>query len=147
MNTMVEYAVFGGLCLLALVLFVKDQRRGKTKKLPFSLYVVESKKCQSTIESRLFNALWNRGHYIKTQYKIGKYRLDMAIPDLKLAIEADGEFWHYSTPEQIEKDKKRDAYLRSLGWKTLRFPGKRIKKDALGCALEVEAEIDKALHS
>jgi very-short-patch-repair endonuclease len=139
----VEYAVFWTLVMSGFVFFFLDTIRGKSTKLPFEAYLRESRKCASSIESKLFNALWNRGHFIVTQYKISKYSLDMAIPSLKIAIEADGEFWHYSNSDQIAKDARRDEYLKSLGWVTLRFPGEKIKKDIMSCVWRVEAEIQQ----
>ena len=144
----VEYTVFFGLLLVGVVFYVLDMRRSKVQKLPFSLYVRESKKCQSSIESKLFNALWNRNHYVVTQLKAGKYRMDLALPQYRICVEADGEIWHYANEEQILRDKKRDAYLRSKGWEVLRFPGKQIQKDVMSCVWKVEEEIQrKALHS
>lgn len=47
-------------------------------------------------------------------------RLDLAYPDLKLAIEADGRIWH-SGRSDFERDRWRGNVLASLGWTTLRF--------------------------
>lgn len=44
------------------------------------------------------------------------YRLDIAYPDHKLAIEYDGEDYHLLTPEQLEHDADRRAWLRANGW-------------------------------
>jgi very-short-patch-repair endonuclease len=55
-----------------------------------------------------------------------EYPLDFAIPQLKIAIEADGEMFH-SNPKQLEKDKSRDAKLAQMGWTTLRFTETEIK--------------------
>jgi len=54
------------------------------------------------------------------QYPLGPYRADFAIPQLKLAIECDGEAWH-SHPDKKAKDKIRDAELARFGWTTVRF--------------------------
>lgn len=43
------------------------------------------------------------------------YRLDLAYPHARVAIEYDGEEFH-STPEQRERDRRRRAELRELGW-------------------------------
>lgn len=45
------------------------------------------------------------------------YKLDLARPDLKIGIEADGNS-HYSRKEQ---DRKKDEMLDLLGWTVLRF--------------------------
>jgi very-short-patch-repair endonuclease len=49
-----------------------------------------------------------------------KYYLDIAVPEHKLNFEYDGIYWH-SFPEAIERDKIRDEYLKSLGWKVFRY--------------------------
>lgn len=49
-----------------------------------------------------------------------KYYLDVAVPELKLNFEYDGFYWH-SFPEAIERDRIRDEYLKSLGWKVFRY--------------------------
>jgi very-short-patch-repair endonuclease len=48
------------------------------------------------------------------QHQAGKYRLDFAWPEVKVAVEADG-WWHRS-PEGAAKDRERDSWLRSQGW-------------------------------
>lgn len=48
------------------------------------------------------------------QYQVGRFRLDFAWPDVKIALEADG-WWHRS-PEGATADRQRDSWLRSQGW-------------------------------
>ena len=43
------------------------------------------------------------------------YRLDLAYPHARVAVEYDGEDFH-STPEQRERDRSRRVTLRELGW-------------------------------
>ena len=43
------------------------------------------------------------------------YRLDLAYPHARVAIEYDGEAFHTS-PEQRERDRRRREHLRELGW-------------------------------
>ena len=49
-----------------------------------------------------------------------RYRLDLAYPDAKLAIEYDGESFH-STPMQKASDRTRQERLERAGWRVLRF--------------------------
>jgi len=65
-----------------------------------------------------------------------KYYLDIAVPELKLDFEYDGFYWH-SFPDAIERDKKRDEYLKSLGWKVFRYSFNARN------GLEVKQELDK----
>lgn len=48
------------------------------------------------------------------QYSVGRYRVDFAWPERKIALEADG--WYHRSPEGAEKDRRRDSWLRSQGW-------------------------------
>lgn len=43
------------------------------------------------------------------------YRLDLAYPHARVAVEYDGEDFH-TTPEQRERDRRRREHLRELGW-------------------------------
>ncbi len=47
------------------------------------------------------------------EYPVQGFCLDIAVPELKLGFEYDGEYWH----QDKEKDKKRDEILNELGWK------------------------------
>lgn len=58
-------------------------------------------------------AIYNKGSYKKQHYF-----LDVAILDQKICIEYDGHQRHL---KEKDKDIKRDKYLKSLGWKTLRI--------------------------
>lgn len=82
-------------------------------------------KCESPIEVRLYGALTTRGYYVQTQVPCGRYCIDIALPQYRLAIECDGREYH-STPEQKAHDRSKNAYLRSHGWKVLRFSGRQI---------------------
>jgi|GEM_PF-2468636 len=50
-------------------------------------------------------------------YQFKRYSLDIAIPSIKLDIEYDGFRYH----ENREKDNTRDNFLRSHGWRVLRY--------------------------
>jgi hypothetical protein len=49
-----------------------------------------------------------------------RYRLDLAYPDRRLALELDGRQWH-SSPEAVRADRIRERRLVALGWRILRF--------------------------
>lgn len=61
---------------------------------------------------------------------IGFYLVDFYIDDLNLIIEVDGSFWH-DKPERKQRDKRRDAWLRSKGYKVIRLTELAIKTDPL----------------
>jgi very-short-patch-repair endonuclease/predicted nucleic acid-binding Zn ribbon protein len=100
----------------------------------------------SYIEKCLEKELKNRNIETVSQYPIfinrdhrnipHFYFLDFAIPDLKIAIECDGEQWHNSNT--ILKDKKRQEYIEKLGWQFLRFTGNEIKHSLKDCVDQVQ---------
>lgn len=82
------------------------------------------------------------------QHKIGDYRVDFMLRsewlDLSIVIECDGHDFHEKTKEQAARDKKRDRYLQSMGFKVFRFSGSEIWKDPFTCAQEIVAEFEFA---
>jgi very-short-patch-repair endonuclease len=85
--------------------------------------------------------------FVYTQIDIGKYRADILILDASLPldlreprlmiVECDGHEYHERTKEQAARDKKRDRYFQSKGYKVLRFTGSEIWADPEGCASEI----------
>jgi len=70
----------------------------------------------------------------------GEYYIDFVIFYMdngqKIGIEIDGE-WHEKSKEQVQKDKKRERFLVSRGWKIIRFAGSEIYKNPSACVEEV----------
>lgn len=124
--TLVEYTVLYGLVLFSGVLTYIGTRECVSYSLAHVAYY--RKLTQSSIERKVFDGLVGFGYLPITQYKIGRYSLDLAFPQLKLDIECDGEIWH-NTPQAIEKDRKRDIYMRERGWSVLRFTDKEINEN------------------
>ncbi|MED4779423.1 DUF559 domain-containing protein [Brevibacillus choshinensis] len=85
----------------------------------------DSSCCESPIERRLYNALASRGHVVKTQVPCGRYRIDLALPHYRIAIECDGHDFH-SSRSQKAHDRKKDRFLRERGWMVMRFTGSQI---------------------
>lgn len=86
------------------------------------------KNTDSPIEEILFNEFKIYALSPIPQHPIGPFFLDLAFPDIKLAIEADG-FEFHSTEEHLKNDKSREEKLKSWGWKVERFTGKFIHSD------------------
>jgi len=53
-----------------------------------------------------------------------------------LGIEIDSHIWHEKTKEQAKRDKERERFLVSQGWKLLRFTGSEVFMDAHECVEE-----------
>jgi very-short-patch-repair endonuclease len=73
---------------------------------------------------------------LEPQFIVGKYRIDFAIPDKRIAIELDGHDYH-KTKEQRTNDAQRERYLQENGWTVIRFTGSEVYKDASGCVDQV----------
>jgi very-short-patch-repair endonuclease len=76
----------------------------------------------SPMETRIRLAIVLAGLPVpELQYPVGPYELDMAYPDLKLAVEYDGR--EHLTQHRAMRDLNRQAYLTEAGWRRiLRFP-------------------------
>lgn len=70
------------------------------------------------LENQVALILSHCGLHPEQQYRAGRFRLDFAWPELKIALEADG--WHHRAPEGAARDRLRDSWLRSQGWVVLR---------------------------
>ncbi|SFK12197.1 Very-short-patch-repair endonuclease [Halobacillus dabanensis] len=102
----------------------------------------EYEKCESPIERRLYNGLVSYGLHPRTQYNVGVYRIDIAFPGLKIAIECDGKAFH-STASQKAHDRKKDRYLRKNGWKVMRFKGSTIYRNLPSTVKSISREVTK----
>ena len=88
---------------------------------------------QSPWEKRLHEALRARGVATVPQFPIAGRYLDLALPELRLDIEVDGE--HHRGPDgrlRVE-DRWRDMQLRAIGWEVLRFWVYELREDLDGC--------------
>lgn len=121
----------------AVVFYLMDKKR--TKGAPGVFVDHERLKCESPIERRLYDALKFKGEYIRTQVPCGRYRIDIALPAYRIAIECDGKAYH-SNPQQKARDRRKNAYLRANGWRVFRFSGSRITKDLKGVLAKIENE-------
>lgn len=95
-------------------------------------------KCESPIESILYMQLVMdelRPPLLKSQFWIGSYRVDFAIPDVFIAIECDGKKYHDTI-----LDAERDMKIKKLGWTVLRFPSDKIIIDPSYCSARIHDE-------
>lgn len=68
------------------------------------------------------------------------YRIDFAYVALLIAIEIDGP--GHDVPKVQAKDRRRDAFLRSLGWAVLRFREERVAYAPGGVLREVREALE-----
>jgi very-short-patch-repair endonuclease len=89
-------------------------------------------------EAKLWRVL--RGHqlshiHFRRQHPIGTYIVDFCAPSMKLVIEVDGS----QHLDQALYDLERTAYLKSKGYRVLRFWNNDVVQDldsVVGCILE-----------
>ncbi len=104
-------------------------------------YILAQKGHVTEIEKLIKEELIKRKLAFKIQYRVLNYWIDFAFPDIKLAVECDGERWH-STKEQISKDKKRDKRLLDQGWIVFRFKGKEIINESNKVVNKIETFVN-----
>jgi very-short-patch-repair endonuclease len=77
----------------------------------------------SDFERDVYRQIVARGYRVKTQYKVGRYRIDQVISGdrARLAVELDGDAYH--GPDRFEADRNRQAILERLGWTFHRIRG------------------------
>lgn len=93
----------------------------------------------SSYPERYFESVFKRRNIVfERERKFGRWFADFVFEKEKLIIEIDGR--QHQKPERIESDKRKDAYISSLGYKVIRVPwhNPRTKQgsDALNTQIE-----------
>jgi hypothetical protein len=60
---------------------------------------------------------------VETQFRLGRYRLDFAIPAARIDIEADG--WVHGARDVRLRDARRDREVKAWGWTVVRIDTER----------------------
>jgi very-short-patch-repair endonuclease len=79
----------------------------------------------------------------RAQYRVGRYRLDFAWPELRVAVETDGWATH-GRRQAFEDDRARDAFLLAAGWRVLRVTYRRLKHHPTLVAAQLAAVLAQA---
>ena len=114
----------------------------------------------TSIEVTLRRELWKRGLRYRKNYKKLPGKPDIVFKGKKVAVFCDSEFWHgfnwdiqknrigtnreYWIPkieQNIERDKKNNVELSSMGYTVLRFWGKEIQNNLMYCADIIESTV------
>ena len=98
----------------------KDARRYLRKNLSLAEILLWSE-----LKSRKF-----RGLKFRRQHGVDIYVVDLFCPELRLAIEVDGDS-HFE-PEQMARDERRTTFLRQLGITVIRFRNDEVLEDLHG---------------
>lgn len=95
------------------------------------------RKGPTSIESAFEDEL-NRRHIAHImQHKIANWLVDFAIPEWRIAIETDGDYWH-ANKKQKEKDRNKDHWLSAHKWHMFRFTESAINQSVSNCVDQIE---------
>ncbi len=106
-------------------------------------------RAESPIEIMFIDAMDHSGYEkdMHVQYTgFPPYRLDVAFPDYKVAVELDGHQYHSSKEARI-RDAGRDRALTIAGWQVVRFTGSDIHRNVNQCRNELILILDNAAES
>ena len=95
-------------------------------------------------ERVLWQHLKNRqlqGRKFRRQFSIADYILDFYCVEEKLAIELDGQ--PHFTPEGVQYDAQRDAFLNHSGVRVMRFENQQIVNALRIILIEIEAHFEQ----
>ena len=95
--------------------------------------------------------LWNRlkGRQIKNkkfrrQFGVGRYSIDFYCPEIKLAIEVDGDT--HDSPDEMEYDKIRQSEIENFRIIFLRFKNEEVFENIDEVILKIERRITELIH-
>ena len=77
------------------------------------------------------------GHRFRRQYSIGRYIVDFFCPELKLAVEIDGDS-HFMDEASKESDRKRQVFIEKQGISFLRFTNIEVYRELEGVLMTIE---------
>lgn len=96
---------------------------------------------QVTASERLLKkTLAEEGLYPVAQYRIGRFYVDFCFPELKLAIEVDGNIHNKEAVKA--RDKEKNYYLRLRGYTVLRYTNAAVNYSPRGVCLSIKSTID-----
>jgi very-short-patch-repair endonuclease len=121
----------------------KTHRRLGHRVPPDSVY----KGGPTKMEARLMASLpsgWLLHHHIDRGIGSGfthRVEVDLALADLRLAVEVDGP--NHSRSRQRARDAKKEAFLLKHGWVLLRFSNIAVRDDPAGCVAAIRTAIKR----
>lgn len=98
----------------------------------------------TNIERKLQKELRSRGLIFETHKSVlGICQPDIVFPEKRIAVFADGDYWHRVREGARAKDVFQTMMLSANGWKVLRFWEHRIKVDVKGCVDVIENAVSR----
>jgi very-short-patch-repair endonuclease len=126
------------------------QRRGGRKAMAKHYNRLPMKERRKALRNTLSKAeaiMWNHlsrrqlhGCKFRRQHSVDQYVIDFYCPELKIAIEIDGD--SHFMPGAEEQDKVRQKYIESFGIQFLRFTNDDVYKNIDGVCQRINNEIE-----
>ena len=118
--------------------FNRKSEKGKRKSLRNNM-----PKAETVLWLKLKNKQM-REFKFRRQYSVDNYIVDFYCPELKLAIEVDGDSHYFDS--KIESDKKRQEYIESKDITILRFTNNDVYQNLDGVLSTIENYIVNIEH-
>ena len=103
-------------------------------------WVVRNTHSPTSIELAVAKMLKSMYLAYTTEKQMGRFICDLVLIDYKLVIECDGTYWHGSN-QQKRKDRRKDSWLKTQGYKVLRLPEAQINKTPTRCIQRIASAI------
>ncbi|TWB94750.1 very-short-patch-repair endonuclease [Bradyrhizobium macuxiense] len=116
---------------------VSDVQRDRAKQLRRTMTRAETLLWRHLKADRL------AGLNFRRQAPIGNYIADFVAHACKLVVEVDGESHDFA--ERLRHDERRDAWLRSRGYRVLRFTNDDVLKNLEGVVLSIAEAAEQAI--
>ena len=101
--------------------------------------------CNRSCQRFLFRVLWNEGFFPAVGYHVGKYEVDLALPQKRIAIECGWNDWERTDLQRARSRKKQKA-LQEQGWQVVSLSPKEIYGNPRLCVEKIEHCIARQRH-
>jgi very-short-patch-repair endonuclease len=75
---------------------------------------------ESSPERKVRKSLLGCGFFVESEFHVGPFTYDFAIPKLNLLIELDSKRWH-SLSSRKDRDRRKEEVAKEAGWDLKRF--------------------------
>lgn len=101
---------------------------------------VDAEGFSSNLVRKLYEGFLAYGLQPTLRYQVEKYTVDVAFPELKIAVEAVEHDFLISS-DVWEDEWEKESYLKNHGWTVMRFSGARIDEDLSRIVEKVSREM------
>lgn len=122
--------------------FSTEEGKRKRREIGIKGMLAASSGKRTSIEIAMSEELTRRGIEHTEQFNLdGVFVPDFMLTEHNIIIECDGDYWH-SLPENVVRDKRKNAYYRMKGITYFRFWEREINADVEACVDIILTEIN-----